>query len=572
MSDILFIHDVYARAEQAKAKNQEIDFNSEAQTERVVIRAMGRDSRMLAIVPEHNEKIEKAFRDAGFHTVSMNGNRHNELPRLIDEEIDLLDLHRPKRCIFITGDPLFNMLARQAVRNHAEVSIWWPEALPRELNRPEYEFRRLQDVIPTSEIKIAKVVIYLDYENLHIGLEQMGVKPEPHKLIEVVRAKTTDLGKVTEIHAYADWEQLTKSTNINIQRELVVSGVKTHYQISRHGKNTADMEIVHDVQSRVERPVDASDAVDVIVLGTRDRDFATSVKHAQNQGKRVCILGLQEGISRDLVELVKDDVRYLDEHFARPLQSNAQAINDEQFTLIMRTVAYLFEHQYRWVYTNKLAAAIAPGANGIEKVRQVQAQGLLKPGPDDKSNAVTLDLSHPDTYVAWWIYERLDFYLNKRKWQYVDTNFLKRGMAEDKQMQAFGIGQSWLEVKKLLQRATATGCIEKREQAHVKDPSKQVETWWLKEVIVVKKIDSDNNIAQSPVDIRQLRQILTERFSDNELTQLLFDDFRPVYRATEGAPKINRIQALLDHVERHNQQMGLIDVISKLNPAAIIEE
>ena len=501
MSDILFIHDVYARAEQAKAKNQEIDFNSEAQTERVVIRAMGRDPRMLAIIPQHNEKIAKAFRDAGFLTVAMNGNRHNELPRLIDQEIDLLDLHKPKRCIFVTGDPLFNMLARQAVRNHAEVSIWWPEALPHELSRPEYEFRRLQDVIPNSEIKIAKVVIYLDYENLHIGLEHMGVTPNPKTLIEIVRKMTTDLGKVVELHAYADWEQLAQSASVNIQRELAILGVKTHYQIGRHGKNTADMEIVHDVQSRVERPADATDAVDVIVLGTRDRDFATSVKHAQNQGKRVCILALREGISRDLVDLVKEDVRYLDEHFKQPVQIKPRTTNNEQFTLAMRTVAYLFQHQYRWTYINKLAAAVAPGGTGVEKVRQAQAQGLFKAGPADKPNSVTLDLSHPDTYLAWWLYERLDYYLNKRKMPFVDTNFLKRGMAEDRQMQAFGIGQTWPEVKKELERAAATGCIAKKWQTHNKDANKQIETWWLAGEEAIKQDAHPNTEVEESVNL-----------------------------------------------------------------------
>ena len=479
--DAMVIVDAYERARLAKAKNEEIDYEREAATLRVVARAIARNPQMLVIVPEHEETIERAYREAGFTLRSMNGNRGSELPRIINEEQDVLDIHSPKRVIFVGNDPLYGFLAKHAVHNNAEVAFWWPEALPAELNRPEYDFRRLEDVVPGSTVHVAVGVMYIDYENIHIGLERMGITPDPAAIVEAARNEAADMGKIVEMHAYADWEELRRGQKVDIQRELVKLGVKTYYQISKHGKNTADMDIVNDVRTRIDRPAGAPDAIDVVVLVTRDRDFATIVKHAQSQGKRVRILGLREGFSQDLAQIA-DDVRYLDSHFAMTPAKAAAAggdrANDEQFMFIMRAAAYLQQKKYAWVYNNKLAAAVAPGmAEGMRQVRQALKDGLLQAGPDDKPNTVRLQTSHPDTYLAWWICNRLDLFLNKRHLPYVDTNFLKRGMEQDERLQAMGVGQSWPETKKLLERAAASGAIQKKVMAHPENPGRQIDTW-----------------------------------------------------------------------------------------------
>ena len=128
--DAMVIVDAYQRAALAKAKNEEVDYEREAATLRVLARAMSRNPRTLAIVPEHEEGIQKAYREAGFMLRPMNGNRPLELPRIIEEEMDVLDLHSPKRVIFVADDPTFSMLAKQALRKDAEVAFWWSEALP----------------------------------------------------------------------------------------------------------------------------------------------------------------------------------------------------------------------------------------------------------------------------------------------------------------------------------------------------------------------------------------------------------------------------------------------------------
>lgn len=512
--DAMVIVDAYQRAALAKSKNEEVDYEREAATLRVLARAMSRNPRTLAIVPDHEEAIQRAYRDAGFTLRAMNGNRPRELPRIIDEEIDVLDLHNPKRIIFVGNDPTYNLLAKQALRNHAEVAFWWPEALPRELNRPEYEFRLLEDVVPGSTIRVALGVVYMDYENIHIGLERMSISPDPATVLEAVRSEVADIGKIVEIHAYADWQELSKDSKRDIQRELVKLGVKTHYQISKHGKNTADMDIVNDVRTRIERPMGASDAIDAVVLVTRDRDFATIAKQAQSQSKRVRILGLREGFSSDLAQIV-GDVRYLDGHFAKATpQSDGKRADDEQFTFIMRSVAFLQQKRYQWVYNNKLAAAVAPTIpDGLRQVRQALKDGLLKAGPEDKPNTVSLQMSHPDTYLAWWIYSRIDFCLNKRRMPYIDTSFLKRGMEQDERLQTLGIGQTWPEAKKALERAATSGCIEKKSQPHPKDPSKQIDAWW----IAGGKVESSSNPESTPQGTEQLDIAKSEETHGREM-------------------------------------------------------
>ena len=356
-----------------------------------------------------------------------------------------------------------------------------------ELSRQEYDFRRLEDVVPGSTIRVALGVVYIDYENIHIGLERMGIAPDPAAIVDAIRSEVGDLGKIVEVHAYADWQELARGKQ-DIQRELVKLGVKTHYQISKHGKNTADMDIVNDVRTRIERPAGASDAVDVVVLVTRDRDFATIAKQAQSQGKRVRIVGLRDGFSQDLAQAV-GDVRYLDSHFARPaVRSDGDGFprrraDDAQFRFIMRTVALMQQKKYPWVYTEQAGGecggrvrrhrgCAAPGAAGTgERAAQGGAGGSAAHGEPPAGAP-----GHLPGVVAL----RADRLLPEQAPHALRGHELPEARdGGDARLQALGVGQTWPQAKKVLEMAAASGVIEKRSQPHPQTPGRQIDTWWL---------------------------------------------------------------------------------------------
>lgn len=318
--DAVIIADAYLRAAQAGAHSETIDHAQEAVVLRILVRAAARCPRMIAIAPENDAAIQAAYADAGFTLVTMNGDRPSALPRLIAGEIAGLRRSRPKRVIMVTGDGSFAPLAQQAHHANADVAVWWSGAPAPELNRPEYDVRRLDDVAPCAALRLGAAAIYIDYENIHICLERLGLHPDPQSIVRAIRSEAGDLGRIAEIHAYADWQQVAQSAQdaegagSDIQRELVKLNVKTHYQINKHGKNLADMEIVNDIRTRSERSEGAAAGPSAVVLVTGDRDFVTIVNQLQGEGRRVRVLTLRDVCSVDLAKAA-EDLRFLDAHF-----------------------------------------------------------------------------------------------------------------------------------------------------------------------------------------------------------------------------------------------------------------
>jgi hypothetical protein len=64
-----------------------------------------------------------------------------------------------------------------------------------------------------------------------------------------------------------------------------------------------------------------------------------------------------------------------------------------------------------------------------------------------------------------------------------------------------------------------------------------------------------------------IRELLMAAFSDEELTTLCFDHFRPVYQEfSAGMSMGQKTQRLLDHCERHDQFGKLLALVHERNP------
>ena len=64
-----------------------------------------------------------------------------------------------------------------------------------------------------------------------------------------------------------------------------------------------------------------------------------------------------------------------------------------------------------------------------------------------------------------------------------------------------------------------------------------------------------------------MRQFLISAFSDEEITTLCFDRFRPVYENFSGGmSKGQKIQQLLEHCERHDEWPRLLSVLQRERP------
>lgn len=475
--DPLVIVDVYNRLAIAKRNNYEVDNTREAEALSSMMRVLGPTPRQLAITPEEQPDVQVSYTRAGFQSVPMNGNRPEALMTFMTQEMNSLYVTKPQNMVLVTGDPAFAMLATQAARLDTKVQIWSPGSIPPQLTSPDFNNRQLEDLIRGTIIKVTKAVVYLDYENLHIGLEQRGIKPIPRTVIEAVRTSVADLGSLLSIEAFADWGELSKGGAQNIQRELEVLGVKTHYQISRHGKNSADMALANEIRTRLGRQDGDPDAADLFVLGSRDRDFSTIIREAQKT-KRVVVLGLTGDTSNDLEKLA--EVRYLDERMPQQESNKSKSLaKDPEFALLMQIATYMNERKYKWVYQNRLAQEIDGKVDTAKSLKNVIDAGFLKPWQDGDPNKLMLNLEQPDAYIAHWLVNRIDYSLNRRKMPYVDTNYLANGMRDDRNLQEFGLYQTRAEAQKVLDRGAKTGCIVKESRENPKSPGKTVIAWRL---------------------------------------------------------------------------------------------
>lgn len=74
-------------------------------------------------------------------------------------------------------------------------------------------------------------------------------------------------------------------------------------------------------------------------------------------------------------------------------------------------------------------------------------------------------------------------------------------------------------------------------------------------------------VRPSETDTRAVRALLTDALSDEELTTLCFDYFRPVYdQFSAGMARTAKIQHLLEYAEKRQQVARLIELVGEVNP------
>lgn len=319
--DTVLVVDAYRRKVCADAAHTKIDADREAADLVRLIRATARHPRLVAITEAHDRAAQKAYADAGFQVTTLNGDRDQALPRIVARTAETIRLDRPRRLILVTNDRSFHGLARSASQRNCEVLVWWSGDLPPELRQADYIVRDLERDVLNLHQRRPIVSVYIDYENIHIGLErQHGRSPLVHEILKAVSAEACDLGQIGDIHAYGDWKRLSDTAGVDIQRKLAEFGVKTHYQINGFGKNCADTVIIEDVHTALDLCASGARTIDAFVLVTGDRDFAELVERVQLTDKRLRVLSLRNVLSRRLAQAASD-IHYLDSYFGSDSRS-----------------------------------------------------------------------------------------------------------------------------------------------------------------------------------------------------------------------------------------------------------
>ena len=563
-----------------------------------LIMPMGQVYRKIALVANDDERSFTAYTGAGYDARKISGDREAAVRRFIRETIADTEQSPPKRMVLVSDDPEFAYLCQAMARQHTELSVWADSTTaPSDLKESRYGFCPLEKLLPN--LKVPRINVRIDLENIFIGLVKRGWRPNMQELVEAIRqaVKKQARGEVVALTGYADFDELNRhhgGPNINWQKEFYLAGGESRYVVNQHGKNTADMKIHGDIRTVIEHDSNTAGAINVIGLVTMDRDFAHVIKEVKLRGKRAIVLGLQDGLSRELQTLT--EVCYLDEYLKLPrpgkqtTQRNAPP-RREDAALMMRVGAWMNRNRWRFVFRDLLEEEFRVEAEGLAKLI---ADGWLSATPnspfDTQGRARQLEPNpnHASAcaarYLAGWIPDRVNYCLNRKGMPHIDSNFLASGMARDRNLAEMGVGQTRFDAESWLHTAATAKLVVAKEQDHPQTPGKRITTWWLPEEEATATAapdaeDESNNPpngqfgnAASRPSLSHLRDLLMRGLDDNDLNCVLLDHFVEVYRKFESnAPKFTKVQGLLDHVERCNEHNKLLDAIKKQNPTLFEE-
>jgi hypothetical protein len=309
------------------------------------------------------------------------------------------------------------------------------------------------------------------------------LKPTTQQILRAITAGCAGLGPVRSLDAFGDWGVIGADLGFNLQRELELQGVKTHYQVCQRGKNSADGSLA----SQGQRLVDEGRDLGLLVIVSGDRDFAPLVEYAHRRGVRVALLSLEDTLSRWLAGQV-DEVRLLDGYFPAALRSPAGC--DPQ-TKQLRKAALalsrlLHQAQEGYIPEGRLRQEL-PG-DDIDAMREA---GLLVFRQSLDGWLVGLDESQPLARAARffgpWIEGRLRYIFSQGRLAYVDSAYLAFGMQHNQQCQEHALGQSRSDANAWLEAAAWAGWLARRTQRHPKDETKLIDTWWLVEQTLGQK-------------------------------------------------------------------------------------
>lgn len=472
----LIVVDQYRRHKDSLENNYKVNTKLESQIFGGLMTLFGDDVELIAIVNQTDVEGLRDYNDAKFQTITMNGDRPDELQKFITEQLQQAQLVSPERVVIVSDDPQFGFLC-SSFKKGTKVAICSPTSnIPAALNA--YNVKRLDDLMPAIRIEIDKIDVHIDYENIHISLLEKGWTPNPKELVDAIRKILEDKGRIINIIVYADWDKLSRDSNRNFQREMaMIAGVDVRYQVSERGKNSADMEIASNIHTTLEVP----DSINVIVLVSMDRDFRPVIESVKRKGKQAIILALRSGLSREL-EQAAHEVLYLDDYLDLSAGEKFPLPTNESKRVALHLVAWMNQKKWNRVYHNRLPGFLNAYAYTSKDIdRLVKDEVLTKWHNDD--NALAFNRKHRLAQtvlrLAGWLPSRVKHCLHERRMAYVDTNYLAKGMERDRRFQELKVGQNRSEAEAWLKLAAEVGIVETRQQPHPKSPSRIITTWWL---------------------------------------------------------------------------------------------
>ena len=109
---------------------------------------------------------------------------------------------QPKHMVLVSDDPEFVHLC-DATASLTYLSVWADStSVPPELTAPQFDWRPLEELLPN--LKIPRIDVRINLENIFIGLVKRGWQPNMRELIASIYKAMEDLGEIIAVTGYVD--------------------------------------------------------------------------------------------------------------------------------------------------------------------------------------------------------------------------------------------------------------------------------------------------------------------------------------------------------------------------------
>ena len=401
---------------------------------------------------------ERIFAAAGYDTFNL---------PLREPLADILTIHYfsydpepvDELILATTSRDLLSLIRRVKTTRNARIRMWGSEDV---LQGTEFAddvvFQPLESLLG---IQTKNVAVYIDFENIAISLTQQGFVANLDHLIDrfVMQAKAH--GQVVKIAAYAPWGQRGtlpplvdfhgREVTDEAASRLALANIDPVFNLP--GKNSADIRIARDVITDSGH----SDAADVYILASGDRDFNDVLNTLLQRNLNVILWGVRGSTSRLLEKNVGVTIEYIDDftnlqtHQSlssyteedeptddfTPSQWTSVIVQFDRITDDMNDQPVLVSHLINQL---KKVGAVASDSRGDDLVSQAISLGLLK--LTSGQGQIVLNSNHPIVekthLICDRIVRRVDNTLRVRGWEYVNYGFLLKGLAMDDDLNCAG--------------------------------------------------------------------------------------------------------------------------------------
>ncbi|PJF39438.1 MAG: hypothetical protein CUN54_08720, partial [Phototrophicales bacterium] len=402
----------------------------------------------------------RVFEAAGYETFDIS-HRESMADALIMHYFSF-DPEPIDELILVTTNPdLIPLVRRVQTTRHARIRVWGSEDV---LKGTEFADDVIfQPVETLLGIQTKNVAVYIDFENIAISLKEQGFVINLDHLIDRFVQRAKAYGHLVKMAAYAPWGQrgslppLVDSAGREIADEapsrLMLASIDPLFTLP--GKNSADVRIARDVMTDASH----SDAADVFIIASGDRDFNDVINSLKTRNKTIIVWGVRGSTSRQLennpsvtVEYIEDftdlqthesfGATYIDETgempaIFTPSQWSSVIIQFDRLAAKLDTDVIPMQQLIQQLHD---VGAVVSLERGEDLVSQAMSLGILK--AISASGDLTLNPEHTIVQKTRLIRDRimLRVYntLDVRNWEYVNYGFLLKGLAMDYELNCSG--------------------------------------------------------------------------------------------------------------------------------------